>query len=240
MRSVATHHVLTERGNLPVISTDAPQRGADARSGLPWVVFVPSIFGVAPDLRVQMAELGDHAQVLAVDPFHHVGAGPLPYTDFAQAVARLQQTDLPGFDAELVALLTLSRPRRRSSRWASASGAPSWCAPLAQASWRAWSPGTAAASRRSWMPCAAMAERGVPARLHFGDADAFVPRAPWTPVRAALGRPGQRERGGAPGRGPRLQPPQRAQVSGGGRARGPERGAGPDQVVYSALTFTYS
>ncbi|MBK7154774.1 MAG: dienelactone hydrolase family protein [Sandaracinaceae bacterium] len=187
MRSVATHHVLTERGNLPVVSTDAPQRGADARSGLPWVVFVPSIFGVAPDLRVQMAELGDHAQVLAVDPFHHAGGGPLPYTDFAQAVVRLQQTDLPGFHAELVALLSVLTPQAPVIGVGICFGGPfvvraAGAGLLAGVvTWHGSRLETQLDALRS------LAERGVPARLHFGDTDAFVPMSTVDTVRAALG-----------------------------------------------------
>jgi dienelactone hydrolase len=156
---------------------------------LPWVVFVPSIFGVAPDLRVQMAELGDHAQVLAVDPFHHVGGGPLPYTDFAQAVARLQQTDLPGFHAELVALLSVLTPQAPVIGVGICFGGPFVVRAAGAGLWQAWSRGTAAASRRSWTRCAAMAERGVPARLHFGDADAFVPPSTVDTGARRAGRP---------------------------------------------------
>lgn len=187
MQAVATHHVHTEQGDLPVVATDAPQREPDARAALPWVVIVPSIFGVARDLRVQMAELGDHAQVLAVDPFHRAGGGPLPYTDFPQAVARLQQTDLPGFHAELVALLSVLTQSGPVIGVGICFGGPfvvraAGAGLLAGVvTWHGSRLETQLDALRS------MAERGVPARLHFGDADAFVPMSTVDAVRAALG-----------------------------------------------------
>lgn len=187
MRSVASHVVSTAQGDLPIVATDAPRQGADARSELPWVVIVPSIFGVAGDLRVQMAELGDHARVLAVDPFYSVGAGPLPYSDFAGALARLQRTDLGGFEAELQALLALLGTQAPVIAVGICFGGPFVV--------RAAAAGLLAGvvtwhgSRLEGQLDAlrAMAERGVPARLHFGDADAFVPLTTVEAVRAVLG-----------------------------------------------------
>lgn len=187
MRAVASHTMSTAQGDLPVVATDAPQHGPDARSALPWVVIVPSFFGVAGDLRVQMAELGDHARVLAVDPFHRVGAGPLPYSDFAGALARLQRTDLGGFEAELQALLALLGTQAPVIAVGICFGAPFVV--------RAAAAGLLAGvvtwhgSRLEGQLDAlrAMAERGVPARFHFGDADTFVPLTTVDAVRAALG-----------------------------------------------------
>lgn len=187
MRAVNAHTVSTELGDLPVVATDAPLRAVDARSGLPWVVIVPSIFGVAGDLRVQMAELGDHAQVLAVDPFHHVGAGSLPYSDFAGAVARLQRTDLAGFEAELQALLTLLAQQAPVFAVGICFGGPFVVRAAAAGllsgvvTWH----GSRLESQLDALRT--MAERGVPARFHFGDADAFVPPTTVEAVRAALG-----------------------------------------------------
>ncbi len=191
MRAVASHTVSTDLGTLPVVATDVPVRAPDARSGLPWVVIVPSIFGVAPDLRVQMAELGDHAQVLAVDPFHLVGAGPLPYTDFPPAVTRFQQADLGRFEAELTALLALLGEHAPVIAVGICFGGP--FVVRAAAAGRLAGVVTWHGSRlESQLPALrSVAERGVPARLHFGDADAFVPLSTVEAVRDALGEQAQ-------------------------------------------------
>lgn len=187
MRAVASHAVSTEQGVLPVVATDAPLRSADARSTLPWVVVVPSIFGVAGDLRVQMAELGDHAQVLAMDPFHRVGGGPIPYSDFAGALARMQRTDLPGVGAELHALLERLGSDVpvigvgiclgglfvvRAAAAGLLAGVVTWH-------------GSRLDSQLDALRT--ISERGIPARLHFGDADALVPISAVDAVRGALG-----------------------------------------------------
>jgi carboxymethylenebutenolidase len=68
----------------------------EIRSAAPGLVVVPSIFGPAPDLLEQLAELADTALIVVPDPFWQVGGGVIPYHDHETAIGRLGS----GFDGK--------------------------------------------------------------------------------------------------------------------------------------------
>jgi carboxymethylenebutenolidase len=92
-----------EQGNLPLRIARAHGTGAA-------VVILPSAFGIAADLEAQMEELAaDASLVIALDPFVRGDAGPVPYTDMARVMARLQALDRQRFYRDLRAAIDWAR-----------------------------------------------------------------------------------------------------------------------------------
>lgn len=74
------------------------------------VVFVPSAFGLADDVRAQLAELAVHARVVAaLDPFDRTNPGVVPYGDMPAVMARLGALDPVRARADLDAALGWAR-----------------------------------------------------------------------------------------------------------------------------------
>lgn len=86
-------------------------QGPDDASKVPGLVVVPSIFGPAPDLLRQMAELADAALVVVADPFFSVGGGVVPYGDHATAISRLKGFDRERSFVEMRAVMDWTRAR---------------------------------------------------------------------------------------------------------------------------------
>ncbi len=98
--------VEVEGGAVPVVT----QGPADARS-VPGLVVAPSIFGPAPDLLAQMAELADEALCVVLDPFWRVGGGVVPYDDHDAAIGRLAGFDRERCFADVRAVIDWTRAR---------------------------------------------------------------------------------------------------------------------------------
>ena len=70
-------------------------------SGVPALVVIPSIFGVAPDLLRRLSELADRALIAVPDPFWRLGGGVVPYSDHEGAISRLKGFEMDRCIADL-------------------------------------------------------------------------------------------------------------------------------------------
>lgn len=102
--------VEVEGGAVPVVV-----QGPEDAGGAPGLVVVPSIFGPAPDLLGQMAELADAALCVVADPFWRVGGGVVPYDDHAAAIGRLAGFDRERCFADVRAVIDWTRARCNGS-----------------------------------------------------------------------------------------------------------------------------
>jgi len=100
---------------IPVAGGEQPLVVAapDGDAALPYLLIVPSIFGVADDLVRQMEELATDAVVAAIDPFWRVEPGPLPYDDFTGAVARMNELDRQASFADWLATIHWAKAQPR-------------------------------------------------------------------------------------------------------------------------------
>ncbi len=95
------------------LATIVPERDAS----VPYLLVVPSIFGIADDLLAQMTELSDEAAVVALDPFWRVEPGPIDYADFQGAIERMGQLDRQAcFDDWLATIAWVRRQPRCNGR----------------------------------------------------------------------------------------------------------------------------
>jgi carboxymethylenebutenolidase len=86
--------------------------GRQDSNDAPGLVVVPSIFGPAPDLLQQMAQLSDIALVAVADPFWRVGGGVVPYENHDEAIGRLAKGfDLKRCNADMRAVIDWTRAR---------------------------------------------------------------------------------------------------------------------------------
>jgi carboxymethylenebutenolidase len=95
-----------EGGGVPVFV-----QGPDDASRVPGLVVIPSIFGPAPDLLKQMAELSDAALTVVADPFWRVGNGAVPYEDRDTAFGRLKSFDVAACHRDMRAVMDWTRER---------------------------------------------------------------------------------------------------------------------------------
>lgn len=102
-----------EEVSIPVEGGAVPihVQGPDDPTGLPGLVVVPSIFGPAPDLLKQIAELAGAALTVVTDPFWRAGGGAVPYADRDTAFGRLKGFDLPACFRETRAVIDWTRER---------------------------------------------------------------------------------------------------------------------------------
>lgn len=82
-------------------------------ASVPYLLVVPSIFGIADDLLAQMTELSDEAAVVAFDPFWRVEPGPIDYTDFQGAIERMSQLDREACFGDWLATIHWARQQPR-------------------------------------------------------------------------------------------------------------------------------
>jgi carboxymethylenebutenolidase len=176
-----THHRLpVEGGELPLAIARAGGAGAA-------VVIMPSAFGIASDLEVQMEELATDASiVVAIDPFFRDDAGPAPYEDMARVMARLQGLDHQRGYRDLRAAIAWARAQEAGQPVVILGicfGGP--YALLAAADGVIDGVVTWHGTRmENYVERAA--EMRCPMRLHFGGADPFVPPKAVEAVRAAF------------------------------------------------------
>jgi carboxymethylenebutenolidase len=101
--SIVHHELAPSSGPLSLTVSSAVGRGAA-------VVIVPSAFGVAADLEVQMTELArDACMVVAFDPFVRTDRGAAPYGDFPRVKARLGALDRAQTYADLRSTIAWTR-----------------------------------------------------------------------------------------------------------------------------------
>ncbi len=175
------HPVLTADGHR-VPLTVARATGAGAA-----VVIVPSAFGVAPDVRQQMAELSERATLVTTfDPFARTDPGPADYADMPRVMGRLRQLDFAQTYGDLQALIAWTRDQAPSTPLvvlgvcfggpfalhAAADGLAD-----ALATWHA----TRLEAHLDLAP-----RVRVPADLHFGAVDPVVPPHAVDAIRAAF------------------------------------------------------
>lgn len=83
-----------ERAGVPVEGGEVPITVCRGSRTGPALVVVPSIFGVMDDLVEQLGALATDASLaVALDPFWRVEPGPIPYTEFQRAIARMPPFD---------------------------------------------------------------------------------------------------------------------------------------------------
>ena len=101
--SITHDKVLVELGELPLTVARNGGRGAA-------IVIVPSAFGVAPDLELQMQELSSDASVVvAFDPFFRDGTGVIPYDDMTKVRQRFAGLDRERTYRDLGAVIAWTR-----------------------------------------------------------------------------------------------------------------------------------
>jgi carboxymethylenebutenolidase len=86
-------------------------QGPEDSRAVPGLVVVPSIFGPAPDLLKQMAQLSNAALVVVADPFWRISPGPHPYDDKKGAFARLEGFEMDRCLSDMRAVIEWTRER---------------------------------------------------------------------------------------------------------------------------------
>jgi carboxymethylenebutenolidase len=178
--TITTELLAVEDGHLPL--TIARALGAGAA-----VVLMPSAFGVGFDLQAQMEELAaDAAVVVAIDPFFREDGGPAPYEDMKRAVARLRALDVDRARRDLRAAIEWAR--RQGGGHPVVIVGICFGGPYAL---EAAADGTVDGvviwhGTHVERSLGRAAEMRCPLRLHFGDADPFVPKDSIEAVRAAF------------------------------------------------------
>lgn len=178
--AIVRSHLAVEGGDLPLTVARGGGRG-------PAVVLLPSAFGVAADLEIQMLELAaDASLVVAFDPFFRDDPGPAPYDGMARVMARLRALDSERAYRDLRATIDWARGQR---------GSPS----VVLVGLCFGGPYTLRAAADGVVDGAVIwhgtrleqhldraAEVRCPVRMHFGGADPFVPPAAVEAVRLAF------------------------------------------------------
>jgi carboxymethylenebutenolidase len=137
------------------------------------VVIAPSAFGVADDLVEQMDEMArDATVVITFDPFFRGDTGPVPYDDMPRARGRLTALDRAQTALDLRAAIALARAEAPVVVLGICFGGP--FALLAAADGLVDGVVTWHGTRMELFLKRA-AEMRCPMRLHFGEADLFVP-----------------------------------------------------------------
>jgi len=80
---------------------------------VPYLLVVPSIFGIADDLLGQMTELTSEATVVAFDPFWRVDPGAIDYSDFEGAIERMDRLDRQACLGDWLATIEWTRRQTR-------------------------------------------------------------------------------------------------------------------------------
>ncbi len=100
-----------ERIDIPVTNGRQPLTVVAPKgdAALPYVLVVPSIFGIAADLVAQMTELSSDGVIVAFDPFWRVEPGPIAYDDMQGAFDRLGKLDRQACLADWLATINWAR-----------------------------------------------------------------------------------------------------------------------------------
>jgi carboxymethylenebutenolidase len=178
MNAITHDRLSVSGGLLPLTVARSGARGAA-------IVVMPSAFGVGRDLEAQMRELASDARlVVAFDPFFRTDAGPAPYDDMARVMTRVRSLERARAEGDLVATLEWARAQASSvvmlgicvggpfALFAAAEGLVA-----GGATWH----GTGMEHHLE-----RAADIRCPLRLHFGDADPFVPPSAVERVRSAF------------------------------------------------------
>ena len=170
---------------LPLPLTRVRAAAADARNVA--VVVFPSAFGVGPDLEAQLGELAVHARlVVALDPFHRGDAGLAAYDEMPRVMARLRALPEEHALADLRAAAGFARATcARVVVVGICFGGPFAIHAAADGLVDAAVTWHGTGMERPAVLARAAAIR-CPLRMHFGDADPFVPPAAVDAVRAAF------------------------------------------------------
>lgn len=178
--SVMRESLEVEGGELPLVIARAQGSGAA-------VVIMPSAFGIGSDLELQMRELAsDATSVVAIDPFFRDDAGPAPYDEVSRVLTRLQALNRQRAYRDFRAAIDWVRGQKGVDSVVALGicfGGPFALLAAADSvvdgvvTWHG-----------TWME--KYLERAFdmrcPMRLHFGNADPFVPKQAVQAVQAAF------------------------------------------------------